>query len=475
MNKKTKTALILALIIILGFLLRVLLLAKENFWLDEGFTLISIDKTSVSQVLNSVLKYETAPPLYFFMLYYWKSLFGISEFSLRFVSVIFSALSIFLVFLVSRKISGTKVALFASFFFTISMINVWYAQEARQYAFFIFLTLFSTLFLLRIAKSEGSSKTNYILYFISLSLSLYTFYLAVFLIFFHFLYLLFIKKYRILLRVFIAQLLSALTLLPWLLVSLTGYSQRQNIVSDILQSYVGLPPIIARFGQFALISPIIILSLALVVFYLVNLRYPAGRMKINYNVLAIVVSILLFAYLALVLNLAVPIIRKGFTWIRYFIFLSPAVYFIMALTLDKISRKARVVLLILILLTSAVSLEVYYTSQIKEQWSQSINFIEQTRDSGSGAIFIDEGGGNIAIADYYYRGSMPVIELAGRDSQMSLDQVKESMKNKDFAWLILSRNWIRGDYYKNMFDENFHLELSKEFYGVKLYLYSNLS
>lgn len=78
------------------------------------------------------------------------------------------------------------------------------------------------------------------------------------------------------------------------------------------------------------------------------------------------------------------------------------------------------------------------------------------------------------LINYYYKGSMESIELAWKDKTLTIENVKDITHNKEFAWLILSRNWKRGDYYKVLFDGNFNRIREKEFNGIKLYLYSTL-
>jgi len=128
-------------------------------------------------------------------------------------------------------------------------------------------------------------------------------------------------------------------------------------------------------------------------------------------------------------------------------------------------------MLIVLILTSLVAIPTYYAVTLKEEWTPAMKFIQQTRDSSGGIIFVDEGGANMYLINHYYEGEMPAVELAWKDKELTATQILELTDDKDFAWLILSRNWKRGDYYLNVFNQNFNLIKQKEFYGIKLYLY----
>jgi len=85
---------ILLAILLMGLFLRIYDLSNESLWLDEGFS-IRFANLSLYQIFFLP---ETNPPLYYIILHWWINLFGDSEFSVRFPSVIFGFLSIFMVY-----------------------------------------------------------------------------------------------------------------------------------------------------------------------------------------------------------------------------------------------------------------------------------------------------------------------------------------------------------------------------------------
>lgn len=91
MIKKNRSLLILWLIVGGGAFLRIFSLGKESFWLDEVASVDFAQKDLIS-IINLPIG-EPHPPFYYIILHFWISVFGISEFAVRFPSVIFGILS----------------------------------------------------------------------------------------------------------------------------------------------------------------------------------------------------------------------------------------------------------------------------------------------------------------------------------------------------------------------------------------------
>lgn len=142
--RKNKIKIILCLILLWGTFLRVYSLGKESLHiqeiLDVGYAAEPIAKTV--QLSVSVGHFPTT----FIMMHYWIKLFGKSEFSVRFPSLIFGVMSIYLIFLLGKKLFNEKVGLLASYLFAVSTFNIYHSQFARLYNMLLFFTLTSFLF-----------------------------------------------------------------------------------------------------------------------------------------------------------------------------------------------------------------------------------------------------------------------------------------------------------------------------------------
>ncbi|MDX1349304.1 MAG: glycosyltransferase family 39 protein [Putridiphycobacter sp.] len=81
-------------------------------------------------------------PLYFIMLHFWIDLFGISATAVRSLSLIFSLITLFILFRISRKVLSLELSSLVSLLFIFSSFFHYHSMEARMYM------LFSLFFLL---------------------------------------------------------------------------------------------------------------------------------------------------------------------------------------------------------------------------------------------------------------------------------------------------------------------------------------
>jgi mannosyltransferase len=139
-----KKTIILVVISLAGLFLRVHGLGRESLWFDEGFTLY-VARQNVARIFFAPLD---VPPLFYIMLHFWIRLFGNSEVSVRFPSVVFSVLSIFMTYKIAKKLFDTEVGLISAALSALSLFYVQYAQEARTYSLTVLLTLASMYYFL---------------------------------------------------------------------------------------------------------------------------------------------------------------------------------------------------------------------------------------------------------------------------------------------------------------------------------------
>ncbi len=132
---------ILMIILLAGFFVRVYHLGTPSLWLDEVYS-ISLSKMSLSQLVAETSG-DVHPPLYYIFLHYWISFFGSSEFSARFMSVIFAVLAILMIYKVGNLIYDKNVGLLSALILAFSVYHIHYSQEARMYSQAVLFTLVS--------------------------------------------------------------------------------------------------------------------------------------------------------------------------------------------------------------------------------------------------------------------------------------------------------------------------------------------
>lgn len=160
---KFKIWMTLFLILGLGLFLRLHQLGKESFFLDEVLTIID-SSCPIPELVKRVFFHDNFPP-YFILMHYWIKIFGKGEFALRFPSAIFGFMSIYLIFILGRKLFNEKIGLFSSYLFAVSTINIFYSQMARPYTMTAFFVILSFLFFFEaLDKNTKLFWTSYILF-----------------------------------------------------------------------------------------------------------------------------------------------------------------------------------------------------------------------------------------------------------------------------------------------------------------------
>jgi hypothetical protein len=124
---------------LLGLVLRLLLV--RGIWVDEA---ISIHQAhmSLSGMLHNLRATDNHPPLYFLILWASVRLLGSGELAVHIPTIIAGTLLIPAVYVTGRELFDRRTGVLAAVFTAFAPLLIWYAQEARPYAFFM---LFSTL------------------------------------------------------------------------------------------------------------------------------------------------------------------------------------------------------------------------------------------------------------------------------------------------------------------------------------------
>ena len=106
------------LIVILHIIFKSFFLDYSCFLYDETFSLFySLQDWGL---IKHTSEWDIVPPLYYYVLWIWRHLFGISEFAIRFSSVLFSSVAAGVLFLFTQKHFGKIAAIAALLFYTAS-------------------------------------------------------------------------------------------------------------------------------------------------------------------------------------------------------------------------------------------------------------------------------------------------------------------------------------------------------------------
>jgi 4-amino-4-deoxy-L-arabinose transferase-like glycosyltransferase len=131
--RETRARFAPALILLLAFILRIANLTGESLWRDEVDS-VRFAFEPLSAILANFISNGFNGPLYHLLLRGWFGLAGISDFSLRYFSLVFGVLLVALVYALGTRLFGRRAGLAAMWFSAIAPVLVWYAGEGKMYS-----------------------------------------------------------------------------------------------------------------------------------------------------------------------------------------------------------------------------------------------------------------------------------------------------------------------------------------------------
>lgn len=145
---------LIGLIITGGCFLRFWRLGTQSLWFDEGYSAWMV--THLPRQIIYLIRFDVSPPLYYLLLHLWAKTFGESEFALRSMSAVAACLALPLMALTARRITNSWfAAIVATLVFSVSVLQVQYAQEARSYGLASMLALVA--FYAMVRRANGGS------------------------------------------------------------------------------------------------------------------------------------------------------------------------------------------------------------------------------------------------------------------------------------------------------------------------------
>lgn len=126
----------LTIILLVALPLRCLNLNRHSLWLDEAWSWLLV-WSPWGRMWDLLLTDNFSSPLYYLAARGLSGLIGLSDFSLRLISVWAELLALPVVYHVGRSILNRQAGLWAAALLALSPFSVWYAREARPYGFYL--------------------------------------------------------------------------------------------------------------------------------------------------------------------------------------------------------------------------------------------------------------------------------------------------------------------------------------------------
>jgi 4-amino-4-deoxy-L-arabinose transferase-like glycosyltransferase len=176
-------------LVIAGALLRLLQLAWQPLWWDEGYS-VYFATEPLGRMIELTAR-DIHPPLYYSLLHGWFQLLGATDpVTARLLSVLWGILALALIAGLARALAPRRprVALLALFLLAISPMHLYYSQEIRMYGQAVALGMAASWALWLALHTRTAQRRLLALYGLLALLGLYTLYYFAFLLLGHFLW-----------------------------------------------------------------------------------------------------------------------------------------------------------------------------------------------------------------------------------------------------------------------------------------------
>jgi len=460
------------LILVLATILRLINL-NQSFWLDEGAQMLMSEKSLTFQWFGRINDFH--PPLYYWITHFWMQL-GRSEWFLRLPSVFFGVATVYLVYLLAKKMFPQKHFKFSIFHFTlpefsalllaVAPYHIYYSQEVRMYSLLAFLATASMLFLI---------ERKWLGYILVTAAMLYTHYSGFFLIIAQTIWIVFWQ--RKILKLFLKNLFIVfLFFLPWLPQFLKQLRAGSNLVSLLpewrsvanLSTVKALPLTFVKFsiGRVSFLDKsIYALVVGLVALIFGSLFYQAMK-KISREKIFLLSWLLIPILTVMLISVFIPMyqpFRLLFTIIPFYLLLTTGVL--------ALKKKWQPLAIAVVLFISFSGLFLYYSNPRfhRENWREATAYIESQDPENSVVIF--KFSDSFAPYQWYSRGRVKAIGvLPGlRANPEIIEKRMASIEDKENVFLFeyltdltdpehLVEEWLEKNGYRQ--------ESIKDFSGV---------
>jgi len=473
--KLTRDHAILFVILFLSLFLRIYNLGSESIWIDEGFSIKSAHLT-LPQIIKQASQLVENPPLYYFILHFWIKIFGASEFSARFPSVIFGFFTVFMCYKIGKSLFNKEAGLLSALLVGLSSFHIHYSQEVRAYSLLAFLTSLSMFFFIRILRENSPAVSSG--YVLSTILLMYTHNFSLLIImaqniFFLMFYFLSGKNFECRIKKWIfLQIILLIVFTPFIRILITQIS---SLGSDF---WIPRPSIFSIFqtfwhytgGQYLYAPQWVDAPILLFFFFLLALSTIPRKSEIHKTSL-----LFLWLLIPIILPFVISLIFRPSYVVRYTIGASLAFYLLVARGILNIpSRRVRIIIICIIMIFSSISIRSYYYKYHKEPWREAVAFIDAHAEPGDLLLF-NPGYCRAQCFDYYsdrediIKKSFP--KHTDRVDKTNIKELDPTVITHNNVWIILSHSLDKDGLITKRLKKSYGLSLHKEYKNIDIYLF----
>ena len=183
-----------------------------TIWFDESYSAYLV-RGSFGDIWN-MTSLDVHPPFFYFLLKIWSSIFGYTDFSMRFMSVFFGAIAIIFTFHLLKRWFNIKTASIATIALSLSPMLIRYGQEMRMYTL-VFAIVMAATYVLDVML-ETKKTRYYVLYAILIALGMWTHYFTAIAWIAHIIYYVVSKRAKMFSKpMVLTYLLAVAIFVPW--------------------------------------------------------------------------------------------------------------------------------------------------------------------------------------------------------------------------------------------------------------------
>ena len=415
----------------------------SDIWIDEAFTKALV-RHSFGEIV-ALIRNDFHPPLYFFGLKIFVTIFGLTDFTIRLFSVLGILATILLVYITGQKILGKSGAIYLCLLIVSLPMFAGFSHIARMYTWGAFAVTGTLLFASRFLSSD---KRSDLIWFVLFSLvAAYTHYYAMLAAFWanvFVLVFLFIKRKEQLKIYLIFSLIALLLYLPWLA---SVIWQTKNVAHSFwvpaLDWQIFLSCLLNPFAPQIYLPPFLPLALIFYVLILVVIykNYIAGKDKKD---LVLGLSLCMFSctiLTAIIITLAIkPVLYMRYISVIITLLLIPVTLFFTTTKNDWIKG---IVLTVIFVLGIKISIDGSYFSY--GPYQDSINHIHEKYPEIKKVFHVVEGAvgpfieyNNYDIQNYWYNPEPTTVftNMDVFDNLIQTDSIEDVLQKDESFCLV---------------------------------------
>ncbi len=382
------------LIFAVAFAWRSSFISIRDISLDEPFTIFHAQK-SIREILKMTLTTDSTPPFFMILLHFWIKLFGIGQFAVRSLPLIFNSLTPVFIYLLGKKLSNTWGGLISAFMFIISYYQFYFGTEARAYPLLWCATASSMYYLFSVLK-DPVKRIYWIGLLISNIVVVYSHYFGWFVIFMEFVVAIICFKNRTAFkRIILNLILSSIAFAPMIRIFIyTFLTSKDHTWVRPPSNYEYWNQLIYLLNGHTAILTFGILFASGIIVYLI---FKKSRKLTSY-------TLLLFVFWFVPYNIMFFVSSKVPMFVdRYILFNSIGLYLFtgtfLALLFEKPGFLAPIAGIILIY---AMSTGIHFNSNEYgfREVRQAVNYLKKT-EKGNSAILIHPRWTDLGFMYYY--------------------------------------------------------------------------